>query len=194
MTLPLPRCPWCGSDALYTAYHDQEWGVAEHDDQKLFEMLLLESAQAGLAWITVLRKREGYRAAFCGFDPAAVAAMTDEDVERLMHNPAIIRNRLKLKSAIRNARVFVQLQREHGSFANWLWQQVGTHPIINRPTSMADIPARSDLSDRLSKALQQAGMNFVGSTIIYAYLQAVGVVNDHLLSCHRHPDFTPPTA
>ncbi|OHX11802.1 DNA-3-methyladenine glycosylase [Chromobacterium amazonense] len=182
------RCPWCGDDALYTAYHDEEWGRPERNDRKLYEMLVLEGAQAGLSWITILRKREGYRAAFHGFDPALVAAMTDDDVERLMQNPAIVRNRLKIRSAIRNAKVFLRMRQEHGSFANWLWAHVDGQPIVNRWRSHAECPASTELSDRISKALKQAGMNFVGSTVIYAYLQACGVVNDHLLDCHWHPD------
>nr|WP_294863712.1 DNA-3-methyladenine glycosylase I [uncultured Pseudogulbenkiania sp.] len=181
------RCPWCGDDPLYVAYHDLEWGVPVHDDRKLFEMLILEGAQAGLAWITILRKREGYRAAFHGFDPERVAAMDEADVERLLLNPAIVRNRLKIHSAIRNARVFIELQRRHGSFAAWLWAQVDGQPVINRWSSLSECPASTPLSDAISKQLKKAGMNFVGSTVIYAFLQATGVVNDHLIGCHRHP-------
>ncbi|WP_434658514.1 DNA-3-methyladenine glycosylase I [Chromobacterium violaceum] len=181
------RCAWCGDDPLYVAYHDREWGRPERDDQKLFEMLLLEGAQAGLSWITILRKREGYRAAFHGFDPAKVAAMTDDDVERLMQDPGIVRNRLKIQSAIRNAKVFLRMQREHGSFADWLWAHVDGKPILRRRDD-ARVPASTELSDRISKALKKAGMNFVGSTVVYAYLQACGVVNDHLSGCFLHPD------
>ncbi|MBI3145051.1 MAG: DNA-3-methyladenine glycosylase I [Pseudogulbenkiania sp.] len=181
------RCPWCGNDPLYIAYHDQEWGVPVYDDRKLFEMLLLEGAQAGLAWITILRKREGYRAAFYDFDPVRVAAMDDNDIERLLQDPAIVRNRLKIRSAIRNARVFLELQHQHGSFATWLWAQVDGRPVVNRWHSLAECPASTPLSDSISKQLKKAGMNFVGSTVIYAFLQATGVVNDHLVSCHRHP-------
>ena len=182
------RCPWCGTDPLYVAYHDQEWGVPVHDDRKLFEMLILEGAQAGLSWITILKKREGYRAAFHGFDPMRVATMDDTDVDRLLQDPAIVRNRLKILSAIRNARVFLELQHRHGSFAAWLWAQVDGRPVVNRWTSLAECPASTPLSDAISKELKKAGMNFVGSTVIYAFLQAVGVVNDHLVGCYRHPD------
>ncbi|OHX19127.1 DNA-3-methyladenine glycosylase I [Chromobacterium sphagni] len=182
-----PRCPWCGDDPLYVAYHDHEWGRPERDDRKLFEMLILEGAQAGLSWITILRKREGYREAFHGFDPAKVAAMSEDDVERLMGNPAIVRNRLKLRSAIRNAKVFLQMQSQHGSFADWLWAHVDGQPILRRYDD-SRVPASNELSDLISKALQKAGMNFVGSTVIYAYLQACGVVNDHLSDCFLHPD------
>ncbi len=181
------RCPWCGTDPLYTAYHDHEWGQPVHDDTSLFEMLVLEGAQAGLAWITVLRKRDAYRQAFHGFDPARVAAMDDAELEALRQNPSIVRNRLKIESARRNARVFVRIQAEHGSFARWLWAHVNGQPVVNRPLSMAEVPASTPLSDTVSRELKKAGMNFVGSTIIYAYLQAVGVVNDHLLGCRYKP-------
>ncbi len=183
----LTRCGWCGDDPLYVAYHDHEWGKPVHDDHKLFEMLILEGAQAGLSWITILRKREHYRRLFHDFDPAKVAAMTDADVERLLQDPGIVRNRLKVNSAIRNARVFLAMQREHGSFAAWLWAQVDGQPVQNHWATLQDCPASTPLSDRISKALKKAGMNFVGSTVIYAFLQATGVVNDHLLSCHCHP-------
>ncbi|AOZ52619.1 DNA-3-methyladenine glycosylase I [Chromobacterium vaccinii] len=179
------RCPWCGDDPLYIAYHDEEWGRPERDDRKLFEMLILEGAQAGLSWITILKKREGYRAAFHGFHPEKVAAMTDDDVERLMQNPAIVRNRLKIHSAIRNAKVFLRMQQEHGSFADWLWAHVDGKPILRRRGDER-VPASTELSDLISKALKKAGMNFVGSTVIYAYLQACGVVNDHLPGCFLH--------
>lgn len=187
--LALPRCPWCGDDPLYVAYHDQEWGRPQHDDHKLFEMLILEGAQAGLSWITILRKREGYRRAFHGFDPQQVAQMGEDDVERLMQDSSIVRNRLKINSAIRNARVFLQLQQEHGSFAQWLWAHTDGRSVVNHWQSLAECPASTPLSDSISKALKKAGMNFVGSTVIYAYLQATGVVNDHLLGCHLHPAY-----
>ncbi|PTU70835.1 DNA-3-methyladenine glycosylase I [Chromobacterium haemolyticum] len=186
--MPVPtRCAWCGDDPLYVAYHDEEWGCPEHDDRKLFEMLILEGAQAGLSWITILRKRDGYRRAFHGFDPFKVAAMDDSDVERLMQDAGIVRNRLKIQSAIRNAKVFLQMQRQHGSFADWLWAHVDGRPILRRRDDER-VPASTELSDRVSKALKKAGMNFVGSTVIYAYLQACGVVNDHMSACFRHPD------
>lgn len=183
----LTRCGWCGDDPLYMAYHDHEWGKPVHDDHKLFEMLILEGAQAGLSWITILRKREHYRRVFHDFDPVKVAAMTDADVERLLQDPGIVRNRLKVNSAIRNARVFLAMQREHGSFAAWLWAQVDGQPVQNHWATLKDCPASTPLSDQVSKALKKAGMNFVGSTVIYAFLQATGVVNDHLLSCPEHP-------
>jgi DNA-3-methyladenine glycosylase I len=183
----LKRCGWCGDDPLYMAYHDHEWGKPVHDDHKLFEMLILEGAQAGLSWITILRKREHYRRVFHDFDPVKVAAMSEADVERLLQDPGIVRNRLKVNSAIRNARVFLAMQREHGSFAAWLWAQVGGQPVQNHWATLAEAPASTPLSDSISKALKKAGMNFVGSTVIYAFLQATGVVNDHLLSCPEHP-------
>ncbi|MEQ6290408.1 DNA-3-methyladenine glycosylase I [Vogesella sp. GCM10023246] len=183
----LQRCGWCGDDPQYIAYHDEEWGHPVHDDRKLFEMLILEGAQAGLSWITILRKRDNYRRLFHGFDPAQVAAMSADDVERLLLEPGIVRNRLKVNSAIRNARVFVAMQQQYGSFARWLWGHVDSQPVVNHWTSLAECPASTPLSDRISKALKQHGMNFVGSTVIYAFLQATGVVNDHLLSCPNHP-------
>lgn len=187
----LPRCPWCGDDPLYIAYHDEEWGRPQHDEHKLFEMLILEGAQAGLSWITILRKREGYRRAFYGFDPVKVAQMSEEDVERLMLDSSIVRNRLKIRSAIRNARVFLQLQQQHGSFDQWLWAHTDGGSLVNHWQSIAECPATSVLSDNISRELKKAGMNFVGSTVIYAYLQATGVINDHLQCCHLHPKYQP---
>lgn len=162
-------------------------GLPVHDDRRLFEFLVLEGAQAGLAWITILRKREGYRRAFAGFDPARVAAFGEADVARLLADPGIVRNRAKIASAIANARAFLAVQAEFGSFDRFMWDFVGGKPIVNAWTTLAEIPARTEVSDRLSKALKQRGFNFVGSTICYAHMQAVGMVNDHLLSCHRHP-------
>jgi len=173
---------------FYGVYHDEEWGMPVHDDRQLFEGLILEGAQAGLSWETVLRKREGYRAAFHGFDIARVAAMSDTELEALRENAAIIRNRLKIYSARKNAIVFIAMQQEFGSFDAWLWAHVDGQPIINRPRSFAEVPASTTLSDTISKALKKRGMSFVGSTIIYAYLQAVGVVNDHVQGCWRHSD------
>jgi DNA-3-methyladenine glycosylase I len=169
--------------AFYAAYHDDEWAVPVHDDRQLFEMLILEGAQAGLSWETVLRKREGYRAAFHGFDIKRVAAMTDEELESLREDKAIIRNRLKIYSARKNAIAFIAMQEEFGSFDAWLWGHVDGQPLINRPQSFADMPASTPLSDTISKALKKRGMSFVGSTIIYAYLQATGVANDHVKGC-----------
>ena len=179
------RCPWAGSDPLYVAYHDGEWGVPSHDDRHLFEMLVLEGAQAGLSWITVLRKREGYRKAFAGFDPVRVARFGPRDVERLLGDPGIVRNRLKVESAIGNAKVFLALQEEAGSFAAWLWAFVDGKPVASAVREMREVPAKTPLAERISKELLKRGFRFVGPTIVYAYLQAVGVVNDHLASCPR---------
>lgn len=180
------RCPWCGSDPLYVAYHDQEWGVPLHDEQRLFEMLTLEGAQAGLSWLTILRKREGYRRAFAGFDPQLVAAFDDADVARLLADPGIVRNRLKVAAAISNARAVVEVQARYGSLDAFLWRFVGGTPIRNNWRSMAEIPASTPLSDAMSKELKHHGFRFVGSTICYAHMQATGMVNDHLIGCFRH--------
>ena len=172
---------------FYAEYHDTEWGIPVHDDQQLFEMLILEGAQAGLSWETVLRKREGYRAAFHGFDIKRVAAMGDDELEALREDEGIIRNRLKIYSTRKNAIAFIAMQEEFGSFDSWLWGHVDGEPIVNRPKSFGDVPAATALSDTISKALKKRGMSFVGSTIIYAYLQATGVVNDHVQGCWRYP-------
>lgn len=182
------RCSWAGEDPLYIAYHDQEWGVPQHDDRHLFEMLILEGAQAGLSWITILRKRENYREAFAGFDPSRVARFDRRKIERLLKNEGIVRNRLKLESAVRNAKAFLAIQKEFGSFDAYLWAFVDGRQKTNRFRSMKTVPASTEISDRLSEDLKQRGMNFVGSTICYAYLQAVGVVNDHLVRCFRHAE------
>ncbi len=181
----MERCSWCGTDPLYQAYHDEEWGVPCHDDRKLFEFIILEGAQAGLSWITILRKRENYRAAFAGFDPAKVARFTDADVQRLLANEGIVRNRLKIASAIRNANVFLAIQQEFGSFDTYLWQYVQGKPVVHNLKSGEKLPATTPLSDAISKDLKKRGMNFVGSTIIYGYLQAMGVVNDHRRPCFK---------
>ncbi|MDD2851611.1 MAG: DNA-3-methyladenine glycosylase I [Desulfuromonadaceae bacterium] len=180
------RCPWCGTDPLYREYHDQEWGVPLHDDNRLFEMLTLEGAQAGLSWLTILRKRDGYRRAFAGFDPQRVAAFTDDDVTRLLGNAAIVRNRLKISSAITNARAVLEVQDRYGSFDRYLWSFVNGKPIRNTWHSLAHVPARTALSDALSKDLKRQGFRFVGSTICYAFIQATGMVNDHLTTCSWH--------
>lgn len=185
----LPRCPWCEGSPAYRRYHDEEWGVPCHDGRKLFEFLILEGAQAGLAWSTILAKRENYRAAFDGFDPAKIAAYDDARLEQLIHNPGIVRNRVKIASARSNARAWLNLEREEGPFADWLWRHVDGAPLINRFRVLAEVPARTALSDRISQALLRRGFKFVGSTIVYAYLQAMGLVNDHLVGCHRHPDY-----
>jgi DNA-3-methyladenine glycosylase I len=182
------RCPWCGTDPLYVAYHDREWGVPVHDDRTWFEFLVLEGAQAGLSWLTILRKRENYRQAFAGFDVQKVARFTPAKVEKLLLDPGIVRNRLKVESTVTNARAFIAVQREFGSFDAYMWQWVDGTPIVNRPRTLRDVPASTPLSDRISKDMNKRGFRFVGSTIIYAHLQATGVVNDHLVGCHRHPD------
>jgi DNA-3-methyladenine glycosylase I len=177
------RCPWAEGSQLYRDYHDLEWGVPVHDERRLFEMLVLEGAQAGLSWLTVLKKREAYRRAYAGFDPEVAACFDSGTVQELLADPGIVRNRLKIHSSIRNARCFLEIQREAGSFARYLWDFVGCRPVLNRWGTMAEVPARTELSDRISKDLKRRGFSFVGSTIVYAYLQAVGVVNDHLLGC-----------
>lgn len=182
------RCAWCGDDDLYVRYHDEEWGVPLRDDRALFEFLVLEGAQAGLAWITVLRKREGYRAAFDNFDASAIARYSDRRLHQMLENPRIIRNRLKVFSARQNARAFLAVQEEWGSFADYIWRFVDGQPVQNRWRSMADVPATSPLSDRISKELKGRGFTFVGSTIVYAHMQATGMVNDHLVHCFRHAE------
>ncbi|MRR52255.1 MAG: DNA-3-methyladenine glycosylase I [Rhodocyclaceae bacterium] len=181
------RCPWCGTDPLYTAYHDEEWGVPLHDDQRLFEFLILEGAQAGLAWITILRKREAYRRAFDGFDPQRIARYTEADHARLLGDAGIVRNRLKIAAASRNARGVLALQEEFGSFDAYLWRFVDGRPRQNTWHRMDQVPVSTSVSDALSKDLKKRGFTFVGSTIMYAFMQATGMVNDHLVSCHRHP-------
>ena len=180
------RCDWCGTDELYVAYHDTEWGVPLYDDQALFEFLVLEGAQAGLAWITVLRKREGYRALFDGFAPARIARYTDRKLVKLLTDPRIIRNRLKVYSARQNARAFLKVQDEWGSFADYIWHFMDGKPLQNRWRSLAEVPASTPLSDQISRDLKKRGFNFVGSTIVYAHMQATGMVNDHLEDCFRH--------
>ena len=179
------RCGWCGTDPLYVRYHDEEWGVPVHDDRKLFEFLILEGAQAGLSWLTILRKREAYRRAFAGFDPERVARFDARKVGQLLRDPGIVRNRLKVESAVRNARAFLRVQKEFGSFAAYQWRFVGGRPRQNRPQEIRHIPARTDESDALSRDLKGRGFGFVGSTIIYAHMQAVGMVNDHVVGCFR---------
>jgi len=183
----LTRCPWCGDDPQYVMYHDEEWGTPVHEDRTLFEMLILEGAQAGLSWLTVLRKRDNYRRAMDGFDPEIVAGYGRRRLDAIMRNPGIIRHRGKVESAVTNARAFLELQAAHGSFDAYLWSFVDGRPIVNRFRSMDEVPASTRLSDALSKDLKQHGFKFVGSTICYAYMQAVGLVNDHLVSCFRHP-------
>ena len=182
----LTRCPWCEGADLYRRYHDEEWGVPVHDDQRHFEFLVLESAQAGLSWSTILKKRENYRKAYRGFDPRVVARFGPRDGERLLNDAGIVRNRLKIESSINNAKRFLEVQEEFGSFDNYLWGFVGGKPLVNKWKTLSEIPAKTDLSDTVSKDMKKRGFRFVGSTIIYAHLQAVGVVNDHLISCYRY--------
>jgi DNA-3-methyladenine glycosylase I len=179
------RCAWCGTDPEYVAYHDREWGVPSHDDRHLFEMLILEGAQAGLSWLTILRKRPAYRAAFAGFDPARVAAFGEADIERLLGDAGIVRNRAKIEAAIGNARAVRDLQARHDGFAGWLWGFVDGQQRVNRPPTAADVPTETAESRALSKALRAAGCRFVGPTICYAYMQAVGLVDDHVADCVR---------
>jgi DNA-3-methyladenine glycosylase I len=182
------RCSWAGSDPLYRDYHDTEWGVPVHDDRLLFEFLVLEGAQAGLSWITILKKRAAYRRAFAGFHPEAVAAFDETDLERLLADPGIVRNRLKLSSAVKNARALLVLQEEFGSFDTYLWRFVDGAPLQNSWRSHSEVPATTDVSDALSRDLKRRGFNFVGSTICYAFMQAVGMVNDHTPDCYRRAE------
>jgi DNA-3-methyladenine glycosylase I len=182
----MERCNWCGDDPLYVKYHDEEWGVPVHDDRKHFEFLVLEGAQAGLSWITILRRREGYRRAFEGFDPKKVAHFNEERIEALLQDTGIIRNRQKVRSAVRNARAFLQVQEEFGSFDRYIWSFVNGRPIVNHFEKDSEIPAKTPLSENISKDLKSRGFSFVGPTIVYAHMQAIGMVNDHLVSCFRH--------
>jgi len=180
------RCEWSGNHPLYIAYHDDEWGVPVHDDRLLYEFLVLEGAQAGLSWLTILKKRENYRTAFENFDFKRIASYTEKDLERLLGDPGIVRNRLKLQSAIRNAQGVLEIQKDFGSLDSYLWSFVGGNPIQNEWKSMAELPAKTDLSEAMSKDLKKRGFNFVGPTICYAFMQAVGMVNDHTTDCYRY--------
>jgi len=182
------RCPWCGDDPLYVAYHDREWGVPCHDERSLFEFLILEGAQAGLSWITILRKRENYRRAYHGFDPEKIARYGDRDVARLLGDAGIVRNRLKIAASIANARATLELYQQGGNLDQLLWSFVDGRPRINRWRSMAEIPAITPEAEALSKELKRRGFRFIGPTVIYAHMQATGMVNDHLLSCPRHAE------
>ncbi len=183
------QCPWChGVSDVYEAYHDTEWGVPARDDATQFEFLVLESAQAGLSWSTVLHKREGYRRAFAGFNPVRVARFTPKKIEKLIANPAIIRNRLKINATVTNARAFLATQDEFGSFTDYIWGFVDNEPVLNRWRRQQDVPATSSISDALSRDLKQRGFKFVGSTIMYAHMQATGLVNDHLVDCFRYSE------
>jgi DNA-3-methyladenine glycosylase I len=186
------RCVWPVTDPLLLDYHDTEWGVPVHEDRQWFEKIVLDGAQAGLSWLTILRKREAYREAFRGFDPAVVARFTARDRARLLRNPGIVRNRLKIESSIKNARAFLALQEEHGSFDAYIWSYVDGQTIHSRIRRHADLPARTVLSDALSKELKGRGFSFVGSTIVYAFMQAAGLVNDHLVTCFRYKELRSP--
>jgi len=180
------RCAWCGDDPLYVAYHDKEWGVPVRNDHTLFEFLILEGAQAGLSWITILRKREGYRELFDNFDAGKIARYSDRKLDKLLLSPLIIRNRLKVYGARRNARAFLDVQQERGSFSDYIWNFVDGQPIQNRWKSLRDVPSTSTVSDSMSKDMKKRGFTFVGSTIMYAHMQATGMVNDHTVDCFRH--------
>ena len=184
----LTRCAWAGSDPLYIAYHDEEWGTPLHDDQRLFEFLLLEGAQAGLSWITILRKRENYRAAFDGFDAQKIARYDAAKVESLLSNPGIVRNRLKVNAFVRNAQATLRVQEELGSLDAYLWSFTGGQTLQNRFHSLSDVPAKTPEAEAMSKALVKRGFTFVGPTICYAFMQACGMVNDHIMACFRHED------
>lgn len=181
-----PRCSWCGKDPLYIAYHDEEWGVPLHDDRQLFEFLILEGAQAGLSWLTILKKRAAYRHAYHQFDAAKIARFNSRSIERLMNNSGIVRNRLKIEASINNARAFLAIQNTFGSFDNYIWQFVDHQPLQNHWRHLKDIPASTTESIQMSKDLQHRGFRFVGPTICYAFMQAVGMVNDHVVDCFRH--------
>jgi len=180
----IKRCSWCGTDPLYVKYHDEEWGKEVHDDKVLFEFLILESAQAGLSWITILRKRENYREAFAGFDPEKVARFTEVDIERLLQNPGIIRSRQKIEAAVSNAGNFLKIQNEFGSFDRYIYSFMpDNRPIINNPQNLSEVPARTEISDTIAKDMKKRGFKFFGSTICYAHMQATGMVNDHTADC-----------
>ncbi len=180
------RCPWVGEDDLYIRYHDEEWGVPVYDDQKLFEFLILEGAQAGLSWSTILKKRENYRKLFDNFDAKKIARYNSKKIEELLNDAGIVRNRLKINSTISNAKAFLRTCEQYGNFSEYIWSFTNGKPLINQWKSLQEIPAKSELSDKMSKDLKKAGFNFVGSTICYAFMQAVGIVNDHTVDCFRY--------
>lgn len=182
------RCSWCGTDPIYVKYHDEQWGVPVYDDKELFAKLILDGAQAGLSWITILKKQENYYQAFDGLDPDIMATYGEDKVQELLNNPGIVRNKLKVRAAITNAQAYLKLVEEKGSFSDYLWSFVDGKPIINARKSMADVPATSPESDALSKDLKKRGFKFVGSTIVYAFMQAVGMVNDHFIDCFRYDE------
>ena len=182
------RCDWVGNDPMMAEYHDSEWGVPVYNDQKLFEFLVLESFQAGLSWSIVLKKREAFREVFAGFDPKVIIGFSEADVEKLMQDSRIIRNRKKIEAVIRNARAFIEIQKEFGSFSQYIWGFVGGTPVINRFEKLSEIPSKTALSDLISTDLKKRGFAFMGSTVIYAHMQATGMVNDHLVDCYRHKE------
>lgn len=187
MDHPMQRCPWCGTDPLYVAYHDTEWGVPEYDSRTLFEKLILEGFQAGLSWITILRKRENFRAAFAGFDPQIIATWGEEEVTRLLGDAGIVRHRGKIEGTIAGARAWIRIEEREG-FSPFLWNLAGGQPVVNQLSGMGDAVAENPQSRAMSKALKAEGFKFCGPTIVYAFMQATGMVNDHLVSCHRHAD------
>ena len=186
----ISRCSWAGNTPIYISYHDNQWGHPVHDDGELFEMLMLESMQAGLSWITILKKREAFRQAFDGFDPSKIALYDDVKIEELMADAGIIRNRLKINATINNAKLFLQVQDKYGSFDKMIWGYVENTPILNNWEQMEDVPATTPLSDKISKDLKKTGFKFVGSTIVYAYMQAIGMVNDHITTCFLYHEKT----
>lgn len=184
------RCPWCEKDDLYRQYHDREWGVPVYDDRVLFEFIILEGVQAGLSWHTVLRKRENYRLAYDHFDFEKVARYDQTKIDELMHNEGLIRNKLKIEASVVNAQCFMEVRREFGSFSTYIWAFTGGRPLVNHFASLAEIPATTELSDQISKDMKKRGFKFVGSTVVYAHMQATGMVNDHLISCPRHGELS----
>lgn len=184
----MKRCEWCGTDPLYIKYHDKEWGVPLYNDKKLFEMLILEGAQAGLSWITILKKRQNYRKAFDRFDPSKIARYNKHKINALLKDPGIVRNRLKVESTVLNAQIYLELKEQHGSFGDYIWQFVDHAPVINRWKSMQQVPAKTVQSDTMSKELKKRGFKFVGSTICYAFMQGVGMINDHTTDCYRYKE------
>ncbi len=186
----MKRCSWCGDDELYIKYHDREWGVPVYDDRKHFEFMVLESAQAGLSWLTILKKREGYREAYANFDPKVVAGFSDEKIEELLKHEGIIKNGKKIKASVNNAQRFIEIQEEFGSFSNYLWKFVDYQPLINSWNDESEIPAQTDLSVAVSKDLKKRGFTFLGPIIVYSHLQATGVVNDHIQACFRYRQIT----
>ena len=187
------RCSWCLGNDLYKTYHDEEWGVPLHDEIKLFEFLVLESFQSGLSWLTILKKRENFRKAFDGFDPEKVAAYSEKEIERLMQDAGIVRNRRKIEAAINNARCFLEIQKEYGSFDKYIWAFVGFRSIINQWKNLQEMPAKTKLSDKIAADMKRRGFKFVGSTVIYSHMQATGMVNDHVVGCFRHDYKSAPT-